>query len=129
MGSKNFTSSQTMLFAATGLGAGLLIAAIDNFAFKGEVSPLVIVAMLIVVAGAAGVIWGWHGWIVAVFAWVCVPLAHLVKHVLGLPDTLNPNTYISILMLALFTFVVSTIGLAGGVFLRKLAKVGAKSNS
>jgi hypothetical protein len=128
MASKNFTGSQTML-AGIGLGAGLVIAAIDNFAFKGEVSPFVIVAMLILVAAASGVIWGWRGWIVTIFAWVCVPLAHLAKHVLGLPDTLNPNTYPSILMLALFTFVVSTVGIVGGVFLRRLTKVGTKSNS
>jgi hypothetical protein len=128
MAFKNFTGSKTFL-AGIGLGAGVVIAAIDNFAFKGEVSPFMIVAMLVAVAAASGVFWNWRGWIVTVFAWVCVPFAHLIKHVLGLPDTLHPNTYSSILMLALFTLVVSTVGLVGGVFFRRLTKVGTKSNS
>jgi hypothetical protein len=109
-----------------GLGAGAVIVAIDNLAFEGEVSPIVIVALLIVVAAASGVIWGWRGWFVTVSAWVCVPLVHLIKHMLGLPDTLNPNTYTSILMLALFSFVVSTIGIAGGVLLRRLTIMTSK---
>jgi len=48
-------------------------------------------------------------------------LAHLVKHVLGLPDTLHPNTYTSILYLAAFTLVVATVGTGSGVLLRRLA--------
>lgn len=95
----------------------------------GEVSPIVIVALLIVAAATSGVIWGWLGWFVTVSAWICVPMAHLIKHLLGLPDTLNPNTYSSILMLALFSFVVSTIGLLGGDLLHRLKRMDAKSNS
>lgn len=127
MNPKNVTSSHYMLIGI-GLGAGAVIAAVDNFAFQGEVSPIVIVALLIVATATSGVIWGWRGWFVTVSAWVCVPLAHLIKHLLGLPDTLNPNTYASILMLALFSFVVSTIGIVGGVLLRRLTKMVAKSN-
>jgi len=37
-------------------------------------------------------------------------IAHLVKHILGLPDTLHPNTYTSIMMLATFTLVILAIG-------------------
>ena len=104
---------------AIGLGTGLAIAAVDSFAFGGEVSPIVIVILLVATTAAFGGIWGRGGWTAAVATWVCVPLAHVVKHVLGLPDTLHPNTYTSILMLAAFTLVVTTIGTGAGILLHK----------
>ena len=128
MSSQNIASNRYMLLGL-GLAAGAVIAAIDSFAFNGEVSPIVIVAFLIVVAATSGGSCGWRGWFVTIPTWVCVPLAHLIKHIFGLPDTLNPNTYTSILMLALFTFVVSTIGLVSGVLLRRLTKGATKGNS
>ena len=106
----------------TGLFAGAIIVFIDNFAFQGEVSPIVIVIMLLASTITVGAIWKWHAWIAAVTAWICVPLAHVVKHLLGLPDTIHPNTYTSILMLAIFTFVVSAIGFLFGVLINKILK-------
>jgi hypothetical protein len=103
-----------------GLAAGAAIAAVDNFAFEGEVSPIVIVALLLAATATAGFLWGRHGPMAAIAAWVCVPLAHLIKHLLGLPDTLHPNTYASILMLAAFTLVVAAIGTGCGVLLGRL---------
>ena len=102
---------------ACGLVIGAFIAFIDNVAFEGEVSPIVIVALLFVTAAAAGFLWGWQGWNVASTAWICVPLTHLVKHMLGLPDSIHPNTYNSIFMLALFTLLITAIGLTGGALL------------
>jgi hypothetical protein len=98
-----------------GLGTGIVIASVDNFASGGEVSPIVIVALLIVATATFGGIWGRGGWDTALATWVCVPLAHLVKHVLGLPDSLHPNTYRSILLLAALTFVVATLGTGAGM--------------
>ena len=103
-----------------GIAAGAAIVYVDNFAFEGEVSPIIIVALLLAATAAAGFIWGRHGWVAAIAAWVCVPLAHLIKHLLGLPDTLHPNTYASILMLAAFTLVVAAIGTGCGVLLGRL---------
>jgi len=111
-----------------GFAAGVAIAAVDNFAFEGEVSPIVIVGMLFTVTAIAGRIWGWRGGLASVVAWVCVPLPHVVKHLLGLPDTLQPNTYTSILMLAAFTFAIAGIGTGCGVLLRKLTTIAAKDN-
>jgi hypothetical protein len=105
-----------------GLIAGAVIVFIDNFAFQGEVSPIVIVILLLAATFAAGAAWKWHGWIAAVATWLCVPLVHLVKHLLGLPDTLQPNTYPSILMLAAFTLVISALGLFCGTLVHSLAK-------
>src|SRR5262245_60118292 len=94
--------------------AGMLIAAVDNFAFHGEISPIVIVALLFVVTAAAGAMWGRLGLLPCVAVWIWLPLVHVVKHVLGLPDTIHPNTYTSILMLALFSAGVSCIGFLVG---------------
>ena len=122
LGSKNHYLGKSTLIMI-GLVAGLIIAAVDNFAFGGEVSPIVIVLLLIIVTVTSGIKLGWRAWILAFPLWICIPLAHLIKHILGLPDTLHPNTYASILMLAAFTFVVSTVGLLGGVLMRKLIKI------
>ncbi len=103
-----------------GLVAGAVIATVDNLLFEGEVSPIVIVAMLLVVTALAGFIWGRCGWVAAVASWFWIPAAHLVKHVLGLPDTLHPNTSTSILMLAAFTFAVGTVGMGCGLLIRRL---------
>ncbi len=105
-----------------GLIAGAVIVFIDNFAFQGEVSPIVIVIMLLVSTITVGAIWKWHAWITAITLWICVPMAHVVKHLLGLPDTLHPNTYTSILMLAVFTFVVSAIGFLFGTLINRISK-------
>jgi hypothetical protein len=107
------------------LGAGLLaggvIVWVDNFAFEGEVSPIIIVAMLLAVTATAAAIWGGRGWVPVGVAWAEVPLAHLVKHAAGLPDTLHPNTYTSILYLAAFTLFVATVGALFGLLARRLA--------
>jgi len=116
------------LLVGIGFAAGVVIATVDNFAFDGEVSPIVIVALLLVVTATVGAIWSWRGWIVSAIAWVCLPLAHLIKHILGLPDTLHPNTYASILMLAAFTLVVATIGTGCGILLRRLTIGDAKDD-
>ena len=109
-----------------GVASGMAIAAVDNLTFEGEVSPIIIVGMLFAVTATSGVTWDWRGWFVTAAAWVCVPLTHLVKHVLGLKDTLHPNTYPSILKLAAFTFVVSAVGIGCGVLLRRLIRVVTK---
>jgi hypothetical protein len=104
-----------------GLVAGAAIVYVDNFAFQGEVSPFVIVAMLLSATAMAGAMWGRNGWIAAAVTWACIPLAHVFKHVVGLADTLHPNTYTSILFLAVFTLAVATLGTGCGLLVRRLA--------
>jgi uncharacterized membrane protein YedE/YeeE len=101
-----------------GLAAGMLIVFVDNFAFHGEVSPIVIVAMLFSASACAGAIWGRRASACVALAWACLPSAHLIKQILGLPDTLHPNTYRSILYLALFSLSVAIGGLVFGVWAR-----------
>lgn len=97
-----------------GTTAGLVIAWVDNVPSAGEVSPIVVVGLLLVVTTIFGGLWGSRAWPASAAAWVCLPLAHVVKHVLSLPDTLHPNTWPSILMLAGFTLLIAGLGSGAG---------------
>ncbi len=116
----NIKKIAVKLLLGTGFVSGAVIAAVDNFAFHGEVSPIIIVAMLFATTLVLGWIFGWRGWPASATVWACVPLAHLIKHMAGLPDTLHPNTYASILMLAVFTLVIAAIGSGCGAVLHRL---------
>ena len=105
-----------------GLASGIAIAAVDSLAFRGEVSPIVIVALLLGATAAFGAIWGSRSWFPALTAWVCLPFTHLLKRLLGLPDTLHPNTWASLLPLAAFTFTVAALGTAGGLLAHRLLR-------
>lgn len=109
-----------------GLVAGAAIAYVDNHAFAGEVSPIIVVGLLFTASAAAGAFWGGRAWIAAGAVWACVPLAHLVKHVLGWPDTLHPNTYASILLLACFSLGVAMAGTGCGILARRLVPAATK---
>jgi len=112
--------SKWPIHLGAGLVAGAAIVYVDNCAFEGEVSPLIIVLLLLAATAIAGAMWGRNGWIAAAVTWASVPLAHILKHLLGLPDTLHPNTYTSILYLAAFTLVVATGGTGCGILVRRL---------
>ncbi|HZV35336.1 MAG TPA: hypothetical protein VFB72_12250 [Verrucomicrobiae bacterium] len=112
---------------AVGLVCGAGISAVDNFAFKGEVSPIIIVALLLVAAASVGAIWGRRALPAVLAIWACHPLAHVFKHALNLPDTLHPNTYGSILILAIFSLVVTAIGAGCGLAMHRLIVSGEKS--
>jgi hypothetical protein len=109
-------------------GIGLLVGGgivyVDNVASHGEVSPIVIVAILFAVTAAAGMLLGRRAWIAALAVWACIPTAHLIKHVWRLPDTLHPNTYASIAYLAAFTLVVAVAGVGAGTLARGTAAGG-----
>jgi hypothetical protein len=102
-----------------GLLAGVALAAAANFSSLGEVSSIVIVAILFFVTFAAGAAWGSRAWVPSAVAWSCVPLSHVVKHAFHLADTLQPNTYRSILLLAVFTGAIAAVGTGLGIALRR----------
>jgi hypothetical protein len=104
---------------AAGLIAGLAIAWADNMAFNGEASPILIVAMLLAITCVAASVWGSGAWITAASAWLCLPMVHFIKRAAGWPDTLQPNTYTSILMLAAFTLVVAMLGTGAGLLIHR----------
>jgi len=102
---------------AAGLAAGIAVAAVDDLSIGGEVGPIVIVGMLLAASAAAGAPWGHRGAMAAAILWACLPLSHVGKHVLNMPDTLHPNTFASILNLAAFSLVVAAIGTGIGLLL------------
>jgi hypothetical protein len=110
---------------ACGLVVGAGIASVDNILFEGEVSPIIIVSLLLATTFAAGAMWGRRSLVATVAMWAWVPAAHLTKRVLGLPDTLHPNTNISLLLLAIFTLAVAGVGTLCGCWVRNLALGGA----
>jgi hypothetical protein len=105
----------------SGVAAGAVVAGADHLALHGTVSPVVVVGLLLALTAASGAIWGWRGWITAASAWACLPLAHMAKHVFGLPGTLQPDTWESIATSAAFTAAVSAAGVCGGVLWRAAA--------
>lgn len=123
------TPSGISIRAGIGVVVGAGIVAVDNFAFGGEVSPIVIVGMLLVFAAAVGMIWGGRAAVAAAMAWVWVPMAHVLKHLMRLPDTIHPNNYASLLKLGAFTFVVTAIGLGFGLGFRGLLDGHPKKNA
>jgi hypothetical protein len=109
----------TTATSACGLAllAGGLISAVDNLAFGGEVSPIMIVILLLA-ASAAFAFFLRHAWATALAVWIFTPLVHVAKHLAGIPDTIQPNTYASIAVLAIFTLIVSLAGAGIGAALR-----------
>ena len=120
------TQTSSWLRFSVGMLAGAAIAAVDNFAFAGEVSPIVIVAVLLLCSGFIGAIWGTRGFSVSAIVWAWLPMAHVIKHVFHLPDTIHPNTYASILKLGLFAFFVTAIGFGFGLLLHRVLRREAK---
>lgn len=102
-----------------GIVVGLTISIIDNYAFKGEVSPTVIVIMLLAASGFSGLLFGWDGWFTVFVMWLFIPGTHLIKYFFNLPDTLHPDTLNSIIKLGIFSFVVSAVGFGTGVMVRR----------
>jgi hypothetical protein len=94
---------------ATAVVLGAIVAAVDNFALGGEVSPITIVVLLSASAAFLGFTLPRLAWATAPLLAAWVPGAHLVKHLLGMPDTLHPNNYRSIATLAAFCLVVCVV--------------------
>ena len=90
---------------------------------------MVIVALVLAATGIAPAIWGWRGWVTAAAVWAGLPLAHLVKHIFDLPDTLQPSTYTSITCLAAFSLVGATAGKGFGMLVRRFATGAANGGA
>ena len=110
----------------TGIVAGLIISAVDNLAYSGIANPFVVVAMLLAVTGVAGIVFTKRGLIVVFAAWVCNPLVHAVKHIFNSSGSLHPETWLYILMLAIYTLVISLFGWGLGLLIQKLMKKSMK---
>lgn len=101
-----------------GLVAGLAISAVELYAAGGHVPPVVIVALQIAASAAIGGLWGWSAWPGAIAVAAPMPAVHAIRHALGWPDTISPNTWDAIVMMALFAVAVAGAGFAAGAVLR-----------
>lgn len=101
-----------------GLVAGLVISAVDLYAAGGHIPPVVIVALQILASAALGAAWGWAAWPAAIAVAAPLPAVHAIRHGLGWPDTITPNTWDSIVMMALFALAVAGAGFAAGAVLK-----------
>lgn len=98
--------------------AGIAISAVENFTFRGEISPIVIVALLLLATASLGIGWGIRAWPSVAAVWFWLPATHVAKHLMGMPDTLHPNTYPSIVALAGFSLIVCCLGFFAGAAVR-----------
>ena len=101
---------------------GLIISAVDNYAFGGEITPMVIILLLLLATSGMSVIVNTKAYLISIIIWFFLPAVHLIKHLCGLSDSIQPNTIKSILLLALFTFAISQIGFLIGRGIRKTLK-------
>jgi hypothetical protein len=101
---------------------GIAIAAVDNFALGGEITPPVIILLLFISSAGTGALWGYRGWPSSLFIWLWLPLSHFVIHGLGLPDSIHPNTYMSIWKLAGFSLVITAIGMGCGGMVERMRR-------
>jgi hypothetical protein len=123
-GQSNMASNSFWQKVPVQIGFGIIAGAaniyIDNFGSKGEVSPIVTTFILFTETTTSGIIWKKNGWIASTIAWVSLPMAHIIKHLYNLPDTLHPNTYASILYLSGFTLLVGAVGTGLGYLISSI---------
>ena len=86
--------------------------------FKSDDAPMVILALWILAGGALGIMGPFKPWRWAVVVALGVPAIHLIRHALGLPDNIHPNTYVSILLVGVVGLCAVLAGAYGGAFAR-----------
>jgi len=111
-----------LLRATAGLLIGAGLAYLDGYAFGGETSPIVVIACLLAAIACVAAAWGSDAWVTALLAWIMVPSVHVLKHARGVPDTIHPNTYMSIGYLVALTLAVAFVGGAVGLLVRKFGR-------
>lgn len=111
-------TSWSRLNVVLAAAAGASIAAVDSFASGGEVSPIVVVVLLFTAGMVVAALGGRRPWLVTLLVWMWLPMAHVAKHALGLPDTIQPNTPASIALLGAFSLAVTVVGTGCGVLVR-----------
>ncbi len=101
-------------------GLGLLIAALDTAAPFGDDSSKLTILLWLMAGGSLGFVMPSRPWRWAMLVGPWLPLTHLLAHVLGLPDSIHPNTYATILTLVPVSLAVCSVGAYGGALTRRL---------
>jgi hypothetical protein len=99
--------------------SGLFIAAIDRAALFGDDSAQFTVFLWLVFSGLLGFARPHRPWLWAVLIGPGLPLTSLVLHVLGLPGSVHPDTYTTILLLLPISLAVCSFGAYGGALVRR----------
>jgi hypothetical protein len=112
-----FAGTAPLLAYAGAVTLGMFIAAFDVVAPFGDDSAKATLLLLLVGSGQFGFLEPLHPWrwALAVGAWL--PLGHLALHAFGFNDTINPNTYGTILLLVPVSLAACLVGAYAGAFL------------
>ena len=100
---------------------GLAIACGDLFADRGEISPAVVLFLLLIAGAIVGAIHGRFSLVLAVLTAISLPGIHLALHLAGRKTTLQPDTVTSILMVGVVAVCAATIGVLIGAAARRTA--------
>jgi hypothetical protein len=98
---------------------GVLIAVVDVAAPFGDDSAKATLLLLVIFSGLLGFLLPLDPWRWALAVGFWLPLGHVVLHTLGLHDTINPNTYGTILLLIPVSLVACSLGAYAGAFVRR----------
>jgi hypothetical protein len=100
------------------VGLGLLTAWFDVAAPFGDDTEKGTIVLWLVSSGTFGFLLPHRPWQWALLIGPWVTLAHLARHLFGLPDSINPNTYLTILLLLPISLLVCSLAAYGGSFVR-----------
>lgn len=85
---------------------------------KSDDAAMVIIALWILAGGVLGAMGTFKPWRWALIVALGVPAIHLLRQVLGLPDNMHPNTYLTILLIGGVALCASLAGAYSGALVR-----------
>ncbi len=100
---------------------GLCIVLVDLFADGGEISPAVVLLLLLIAGAIVGAIHSRLSLWLALLISISLPAVRLILHLLGYKTTLQPDTVASILMVGAVALCVASIGVLIGAVARRAA--------
>jgi hypothetical protein len=109
------------------IALGSVIAYCDVRAPWGDDSEKLTLLLLVSFSAFLGSLQPHWPWRWAIFVGAVFPLVHLARHALGWPDSVNPPTYTTILILFPLAIGVALIGAYTGAFLGKALKPSISS--
>jgi hypothetical protein len=110
---------RAVAFSALAVALGLLVAWFDVAAPFGDDTEKGTIFLWLGSCGGLGVLQPRRPWRWALLVGPWVAVAHLVRHALGLPDSVHPNTYTTILLLVPVSLAVCLLGAYGGSLLAR----------
>jgi hypothetical protein len=98
--------------------AGIAITCIDLLAAGGEISSAILLILLFLAGGFAVVVHHRFSIFLPVLLAIWLPATHLALHALGHKTTLQPDSYLSILMVGVVAlFAAAAVALTGSAII------------